>query len=93
MEKKTALELVTKNVIKNQKRFGTAHDSQYKAEQLLQGALFTLKPNHYDYPKDWGRWYEQKVLKERDDIKRYVNAAALLIAEIDRRLNLEDNGK
>jgi hypothetical protein len=93
MENKTALELVTAKVSKNQKRFGHVHDSYYKDEQLLQAALFTLQPKHYEYPKDWDKWYERKVLKERNDIKRYVNAAALLIDEIDRRLNLEDSGK
>lgn len=56
----------------------------YKNGELKQAALFFLTGEHKYYPKSWDQKYKQKRDK-KTEIQQMVIAAALLMAEIDRK--------
>lgn len=64
----------------NEEKFDSAHDNQYKQNELVNAAITYARP---ELAKVFWPW-ERKWLKIGKNRRNLVKAAALLIAEIER---------
>ena len=87
--KTTAIDLVKKEREKQISKHGytTAHDRQHPKKAVLYGALAYLNSVIYSPTVGTEDWpFEEESFKPEGDIKNLVKAAAMIIAEIDKRL-------
>lgn len=87
--KTTAIDLVKKEREKQISKHGytTVHDRQHPKKAVLYGALAYLNSVIYSSNvgiEDWP--FKEESFKPEGDIKNLVKAAAMIIAEIDKRL-------
>ena len=87
--KTTAIDLVKKEREKQISKHGytTVHDRQHSKKAVLYGALAYLNSVIYSSNvgiEDWP--FKEESFKPEGDIKNLVKAAAMIIAEIDKRL-------
>lgn len=81
---KSAIELIQEKHNKNLKRFPYAEQSKYQQfGELKQAAIFTLNKDYTIYPKNWHTNYLFKTLEEQNEIENLINAAALIVAQIE----------
>lgn len=70
------------------------NDQYYRDEELVQAALFCIKPDNplFYWPVKWDNTFKDKILK-KDLTERMIIAAALLTSEADRliyKTNIEN---
>lgn len=87
--KKTGIDLVKEEREKQISKHGytTVHDRQHSRKALMYGALAYLNSAIYSPnigEEDWP--FEKDCFKPEGDIQNLVKAAAMIIAEIDKRL-------
>lgn len=87
--KKTGIDLVKEEREKqiNKHGYNVAHDRQHSRKAVLYGALAYLNSAIYSSNvgiEDWP--FEKESFKPEGDIKNLVKAAAMIVAEIDKRL-------
>ena len=87
--KTTAINLVKEEREKqiNKHGYTVAYDRQHHDKAVLHGALAYLNSTIYSSTvgiEDWP--FEKESFKPEGDIKNLVKAAAMIIAEIDKRL-------
>jgi hypothetical protein len=66
-------------------KFDQDHDKANDAGELVDAALFCIDPTDFDhkYPSWWENWFALAI-ETLPKKERYIKAAGLLIAEIDR---------
>lgn len=87
--KSTAIDLVKEEREKQINKYGytTVHDRQHHSKVVLYGALAYLNSTIYSSTAGIEDWpFEKESFKPEGDIKNLVKAAAMIIAEIDKRL-------
>lgn len=84
-----SLELISAERKKQLERWGNAHDDEHTKGELLEAAYDLLYAIRYNYSQ--GRWDLPQKYKDPDE--RLVIVAALLSAEIDRRIRLKATKK
>lgn len=87
--KSTAIDLVKEEREKQINKYGytAVHDRQHHNKAVLYGALAYLNSVIYSPNigiEDWP--FEEESFNPEGDIKNLVKAAAMIIAEIDKRL-------
>ena len=87
--KSTAIDLVKEEREKQINKYGytAVHDRQHHNTAVLYGALAYLNSTIYSSTAGIEDWpFEKESFKPEGDIKNLVKAAAMIIAEIDKRL-------
>lgn len=59
------------------------NDTDYISGELVQAALFCMKPTVYVWPKGWSKYFKQKI-EDKCALDQLVIAGAFIAAEIDR---------
>lgn len=71
----------------NKHGYTTMHDRQHHRKAVLYGALAYLNSVIYSPAVGTEDWpFEKESFKPEGDVKNLVKAAAMIIAEIDKRL-------
>lgn len=76
------------------KGFDVFHDSDefHQNGEMAMAAVFAITGDNKHYPQNWNKDYAEKLVCKHD-LERNIISAALLIAEIDRKLTqLRHNG-
>ena len=87
--KSTAIDLVKEEREKQINKYGytAVHDRQHHNKAVLYGALAYLNSTIYSSTAGIEDWpFEKESFKPEGDIKNLVKSAAMIIAEIDKRL-------
>lgn len=87
--KSTAIDLVKEEREKQINKYGytAVHDRQHHNKAVLYGALAYLNSTIYSSTAGIEDWpFEKESFKPEGDVKNLVKAAAMIIAEIDKRL-------
>jgi hypothetical protein len=69
--------------------FNIANDADYNNEELLHAARYCLSPTVFDWPRFWNKSFKEKV-DNKSYLQKLVVAGALIAAQIDRELYLEN---
>ena len=90
---KTGIELIAQERQEQIEKhgFNLSNDEDYSENELVSAAMYALTQEDEHYPRGWGFWFHDKMVKKEERmseeefwIERLKIAGALIAAELDR---------